>query len=51
MQCQVACKRLISKSRQELNTVMKEIQLLKQLRHVCKSKEVILDPLCDSSLT
>jgi len=36
MQCQVACKRLISKSRQELHTVMKEVQLLKQFNHVCK---------------
>jgi hypothetical protein len=34
MQCQVACKRLISKSRQELRTIMKEVQLLKQFHHV-----------------
>ena len=38
MQCQVACKRLISKSRQELRTVMQEVQLLKQFHHVCETE-------------
>lgn len=38
MHCQVACKRLISKSRQELRTVMKEVQLLKQFHHVCETE-------------
>jgi len=51
MQCQVACKRLISKSRQELRTVMKEVQLLKQFHHVCEIEDAILDPLRESSPT
>ena len=51
MQCQVACKRLVSKSRQELRTVMKEVQLLKQFHHVCETEEAVLGPLRESSPT